>query len=69
MGEKHKTLAKEIKEYLKADNVDLLVNGHMALELSIQALKLTGEIITTTFTFASTTHAIVRNGLTPVFVT
>lgn len=67
MGEKHKTLAREIKEYLSADNIDLLVNGHMALELSIQAMKLTGEVITTPFTFASTTHAIVRNGLTPVF--
>ncbi len=67
MGEKHKTLAREIKDYLKADNIDLLVNGHMALELSIQAMKLTGEVITTPFTFASTTHAIVRNGLTPVF--
>ncbi len=42
-------------------------NGHMALELLIQALHLTGEVITTSFTFASTTHAIVRNGLTPVF--
>lgn len=39
----------------------------MALELSMQALGLTGEIITTPFTFASTTHAIVRNNLTPVF--
>lgn len=67
MGEKHKTLARNLKEYLNADNIDLLVNGHMALELSIQALKLTGEVITTPFTFASTTHAIVRNGLTPVF--
>lgn len=47
--------------------MELLTNGHMALELSLQALKLTGEVITTPFTFASTTHAIVRNGLTPVF--
>lgn len=39
----------------------------MALELSLQALNLQGEVITTLFTFASTTHAIVRNGLTPVF--
>lgn len=39
----------------------------MALELSLQAMKLQGEVITTLFTFASTTHAIVRNGLTPVF--
>lgn len=67
MGDKHKLLASRLKDYLSADNIDLLVNGHMALELSIQALKLTGEVITTPFTFASTTHAIVRNGLTPVF--
>ena len=39
----------------------------MALELAIQAMNLSGEVITTPFTFASTTHAIVRNGLTPVF--
>lgn len=39
----------------------------MALELSLQAMNLQGEVITTPFTFASTTHAIVRNGLTPVF--
>ena len=44
-----------------------MVNGHMALELAIQAMNLHGEVITTPFTFASTTHAIVRNGLEPVF--
>ena len=49
------------------DKIDLLTNGHMALELSMQALNLHGEVITTPFTFASTTHAIVRNGLKPVF--
>lgn len=47
--------------------VELLTNGHMALELSLQAMNLQGEVITTPFTFASTTHAIVRNGLEPVF--
>lgn len=67
MGVKHNALKQGLKEYLGVSNLDLLVNGHMALELSIQALKLKGEVITTPFTFASTTHAIVRNGLTPVF--
>ena len=67
MGVKHEMLRAELKKYLGVGNLDLLVNGHMSLELAIQALKLTGEVITTPYTFASTTHAIVRNGLTPVF--
>ena len=67
MGSKHKRLQSELKDYLGVENIDLLTNGHMALELTMQAMGLTGEVITTPFTFASTTHAIVRNGLTPVF--
>ena len=67
MGVKHQELKKELKEYLHTDNIELLVNGHSALEMSLQALNLKGEVITTPFTFASTVHAIVRNGLTPVF--
>lgn len=67
MGDKHKRLQVELAQYLDVDNIDLLTNGHMALELSLQALNLHGEVITTPFTFASTTHAIVRNGLNPVF--
>lgn len=67
MGAKHKELESSLKEYLGVDGISLFSNGHMALELAIQAMNLTGEVITTPFTFASTTHAIVRNGLTPVF--
>ena len=67
MGPKHQEFQKQLKEYLDVENIELLVNGHMALELTLQALNLQGEIITTPFTFASTTHAIVRNGLEPVF--
>lgn len=67
MGSKHKKLQEELKHYLGVENIELLTNGHMALELTLQAMKLKGEVITTPFTFASTTHAIVRNGLTPVF--
>ena len=67
MGVKHRALQQGLKEYLGVENVELLTNGHMALELTLQAMNLQGEVITTPFTFASTTHAIVRNGLKPVF--
>ncbi len=67
MGVKHEEFSLSLKEYLNVENVELLVNGHMALELALQAMNLKGEVITTPFTFASTTHAIVRNGLVPVF--
>ena len=67
MGEKHEALRARLKEYMQAQELELFTNGHMAIELSLQALDLKGEVITTPFTFASTTHAIVRNGLTPVF--
>ena len=67
MGEKHEAFQLELQKYMGVPNVELLTNGHMALELSLQAMNLQGEVITTPFTFASTTHAIVRNGLEPVF--
>lgn len=67
MGPEHKRLKEKLVDYLKVSNVELLTNGHMALELTLQAMNLQGEVITTPFTFASTTHAIVRNGLEPVF--
>ena len=67
MGIKHQALEKELSKYLGVENTVLLTNGHMALEMTLQAMNLHGEVITTPYTFASTTHAIVRNGLTPVF--
>ncbi len=67
MGPKHNLLEKQLKEYLSVSSISLFTNGHNALELCLQAMNLCGEVITTPFTFASTTHAIVRNGLTPVF--
>ena len=67
MGVKHKELEKNLKEYLKCDNINLFTNGHLALECALKVFDLQGEVITTPFTFASTTHAIVRNGLKPVF--
>lgn len=67
MGVKHQELQKNLIDYMGVEQIELLTNGHMALELSMQAFNLEGEVITTPFTFASTTHAIVRNGLKPVF--
>lgn len=69
MGAKHKELQKVLEGYLDVPHVTLYTNGHLALENAIAALNLPkgGEVITTPFTFASTTHAIVRNGLVPVF--
>lgn len=69
MGNLHKKLEQELREYLKVNEISLMVNGHMSLELAIAAMKFPrgSEVITTPFTFISTTHAIVRNGLKPVF--
>lgn len=67
MGEKHRQLESALMEYLDASHVTLFTNGHLALEGALSAMDLKGEVITTPFTFASTTNAIARCGLTPVF--
>lgn len=69
MGEKHNLLMEQLTKYLDVPNISLFSNGHMALELCIQSMNFPagGEVITTPFTFASTTHAITRNNLQPVF--
>lgn len=67
MGMKHSELEKKLEEHLNAPRVSLFANGHFALEAALRAFELEGEVITTPFTFASTTHAIVRSGLKPVF--
>lgn len=66
-GAKHEQLEKKLCNYLKVPNISLFVNGHMALYDAINFLNLKGEVITTPFTFASTTHAIYQNNLKPVF--
>ena len=68
-GAKHGLLEKHLAEYFDVPNVTLFTNGHLALENVLEAMDFPrgGEVITTPFTFASTTHAIVRSGLTPVF--
>lgn len=69
MGTYHHLLEDRLKKYLKVPELSLMVNGHMALELAIQSFDFPegAEVITTPFTFISTTHAIVRNHLKPVF--
>lgn len=69
MGIKHRQLQTELENYLNVPHVTLYTNGHLALEFIISAMNFPkgAEVITSPFTFASTTHAIVRNGLVPVF--
>ena len=69
MGVKHQQLQAKLEEYLGVPRVTLFTNGHIALETVIETMDFPkgAEVITTPFTFASTTHAIVRNGLVPVF--
>lgn len=66
-GKFHEELKLRLNDYLKVSHSELFSNGHLALEIAIKSLNLKGEVITTPFTFASTTHAIVNNGLVPVF--
>lgn len=68
-GVKHRQLEADLKAYLNTPNAVLYTNGHLALEQAIAVFDFPkgAEVITTPFTFVSTTHAIVRNGLIPVF--
>lgn len=66
-GALHRRFEEQLERYLGTPHVSLFANGHLALEAVIQAAGLTGEVITTPFTHISTSHAIVRNGLEPVF--
>ena len=69
MGKFHREFEHELTQFLDVEHVSLMVNGHMSLELAIQAMNFPegAEVITTPFTFISTTHAILRNNLKPVF--
>ncbi len=66
-GVKHIKLENLLIEFLGAPNIALFANGHLGLELAIEAFHLSGEVITTPFTHVSTTHSIIRNRLKPVF--
>ena len=66
-GEFHKKFEAALAEYLGVKYVSLFTNGMIALQVGMQALRITGEVITTPFTFVATTHAIHWNGCRPVF--
>ena len=69
MGVKHNQLQAELENYLGVNHVTLYTNGHLALENALEAMGFPrgSEVITTPFTFVSTTNAIARNGFVPVF--
>jgi dTDP-4-amino-4,6-dideoxygalactose transaminase len=67
-GPFHKQLEQALVEHLGVPQISLFNNGTVALNVALQALCLTGEVITTPFTFVATTHSIAWSGLTPVFV-
>lgn len=67
-GKYHKQLEKELAEYLKVPYVSLFTNGTLPLLTALQALRVTGEVITTPYSFVATTHSIWWNGCKPVFV-
>ena len=67
VGERHNRFEQMLCSYLESPFITLTVNGHMALELAIETLGLSGEVITSPFTFSSTIMSLLRLGLTPVF--
>lgn len=68
MGSFHKQLEKALAEYLDVPFVSLFTNGTLPLMTALQALRITGEVITTPYSFVATTHSIWWNGCKPVFV-
>lgn len=67
-GHFHQELEKALAEYLKVPYISLFTNGTLPLITALQALRITGEVITTPYSFVATTHALWWNGIKPVFV-
>jgi len=67
-GQFHQELEKTLCEYLHVDYISLFTNGTLPLMVALQALRITGEVITTPFSFVATTHSLWWNGIKPVFV-
>ncbi len=66
-GSFHRQFEKELCDYLKTDHLSLFANGTLALIVALKALQITGEVITTPYSFVATTHALHWNGIKPVF--
>lgn len=67
-GSFHKQLEAELARYLKVPYISLFTNGTLPLITALQALRITGEVITTPYSFVATTHSLWWNGIKPVFV-
>jgi dTDP-4-amino-4,6-dideoxygalactose transaminase len=67
-GPFHQELEKKLAEYLGVEHLSLFTNGTIALVTALQALRITGEVITTPFSFVATAHSLLWNGIKPVFV-
>lgn len=67
-GQFHQQLEKALCEYLGVNHIALFTNGTIALVTALQALRITGEVITTPYSFVATSHSLLWNGIKPVFV-
>lgn len=67
-GSMHQQLERALCEYLGVDHLALFANGTLALVTALQALRITGEVITTPYSFVATAHSLLWNGVKPVFV-
>lgn len=68
VGQFHKKLEEELQEYLGVKYISLFTNGTLPIMVALQALRITGEVITTPYSFVATTHSLWWNGIKPVFV-
>ena len=67
-GPFHKQLEQALCDYLGVEDIALFTNGTIALVTALQALRVTGEVITTPYSFVATSHSLLWNGIKPVFV-
>ena len=67
-GPFHQELEKALCEYLGVEYISLFTNGTIALVTALQSLRITGEVITTPYSFVATSHSLLWNGIKPIFV-